>query len=64
MVFHSGSFGFSYNHSKAKKNGNIIQEIKVNKDQFKIVTLDFIFSETLNYDIKCVDYAIFYKMNI
>ncbi len=61
MIFNNGSYGFLYNkENNSKLNGKLIQSFHVPSNNYNLVSLDFLFTSYLNYDIKCKDYAIFY----
>lgn len=64
MIFNNGIFGLAYNNGSLKTNGQIIQKYNVKSDEFRIASLDFLLARPLNYDIKCVDYTIFYKVGL
>ena len=38
--------------------GKKMQSIKLSKDEYKILSFNFLFNKEMNYDIKCVDYCI------
>jgi len=64
MIFNNGTFGLAYNNGSTKSNGNIIQQYHVNANEFRIASLDFLLDKPMNYDIKCIDYTIFYKVSL
>ena len=64
MIFNNGKFGLAYNNGSLKTNGQIIQTYTVKADEFRIASLDFLLDQPLNYDIKCIDYTIFYKVGL
>ncbi len=64
MIFNNGTFGLAYNNGNVKTNGQIIQKYHIKADEFRIASLDFLLERPMNYDVKCVDYTIFYKVNL
>ena len=40
-----------------------MQHFKVQTNDYQIASLDFLFENKLNFDIKCTDYCVFYKIS-
>ena len=40
-----------------------MQSIKIDQNNYKLLSLNFIYNKILNYDIKCEDYSVIYQMN-
>lgn len=64
MIFNNGTLGLATNNGSSKTNGQIIQEYFIKSNEFRIASLDFLLDRPMNYDIKCIDYMIFYKVTL
>lgn len=56
ISLHANALGFRI-HSKK------MQSIPLSKDDFKLLSFKFLFHKEMNYDIKCEDYCVIYKLS-
>ena len=50
------------NEVGSRIHGKKMQSVKLSKNEYKILSFNFLFNKTLDYDIKCIDYGIVYEM--
>ncbi len=62
-MFNGGGFGYAFNNGHSGNNGRIMQHFDVPSNKYRIATLDFLFKNKLEFDIKCTDYSVVYRLS-
>ena len=63
MIVSGGEISLNASCLGYKIHGKQIQSIKLDKNQYKLLSFDFLFNKEMKYDIKCLDYCVIYKMS-
>jgi len=65
LIFNAGEVAYTYYRPSNRalySNGKIVQKHTIQHDEFKLLSLDFLFNAFFPFNVKCIDYTIVYKM--